>query len=173
PLDGVLQLANVAGPVVALHGGQGLGRKAVDVPLQLGAIFLEEEVRQARDVAQAFDEPWHVDRDDIDAVVKIGAEASGVYFSLEIDVAGEHDADIDRLGLVAAAGFELLFRRDGEKLNRDRRGGGVVLAEEGGGAATGFDLPGLSAVAPVKAPFTCPNSSLSSSVSGMAPHETA
>src|SRR5262249_32624133 len=143
PLDGVLQLANVAGPVVALHGGQGLGRKAVDVPLQLGAIFLEEEVRQARDVAQAFDEPWHVDRDDIDAVVKIGAEASGVYFSLEIDVAGEHDADIDRLGLVAADRLELLFLQDAEQLNLERRRGRVDLVEEERGAVSGLELTGF------------------------------
>jgi hypothetical protein len=106
--------------------------------------------------------------DDVDAVVEVLAETAGLDLVGEVEVAGQDDADVGGAGLVAADGLVLLFLQDAEELDLEAGRGGGDFVEEDGAA-----LGGLELARRVKAPLTWPKSSLSRSVSGMAPQETS
>ena len=77
PLDQVLELADVARPVVALEHlhrvDRDLAQRATSI---CSAVLLQEEVDQERDVLAPLAQRRQVDRDDVEAVVEVLAEVA-------------------------------------------------------------------------------------------------
>src|SRR5262245_1499168 len=75
PLDQVLELAHVARPVVAHERFHGLGRDAARAELLLLAGLAQEVRHEQRDVLAALAERRHFDRDHVEPVEQVLAEA--------------------------------------------------------------------------------------------------
>ncbi len=100
----IAQFTDVAGPVVCgerLHCCFGKDR--------LGAHLLQEVGNKFRHVLAAFGERGEVQRKDIQAIKQVFAEAAVRNRLLKILVRGRDDADIDRLGFIAADALDLTF----------------------------------------------------------------
>ena len=122
PLDGVLQLAHVAGPVV---GDQRLHRLLGDPGRRRGrrvAELRQEVLHQQRDVVLALSQRRHMDGDHVQAVVQVLAETPGVDLFLQVPVGrGDHPAvDLDRRA--AADPLELLVLEHAQQLALGRQG---------------------------------------------------
>ena len=94
-LSDVLELSDIAGPLVALHNLFGFGREG-DVLRHL--IFLGnlhgEHLEQQDDIFSAFTQGRHLDGDGVQAVVEVFAELAVAYGSLNVDIRGSYDAHI-------------------------------------------------------------------------------
>ena len=76
-------------------------------PARLACAALHEIHRQLSDVAAAFPQRRYAQRDHVEAVEEIGAEAALAYGLVQIAIRGGEHAHVDAHGLVAAHGFEL------------------------------------------------------------------
>ena len=74
PVDRVLQLPDVARPVVLGQVGHRLRRDALRGSIVQAAVHGQEVVAEKLDILPAFDEPGDPDREDVDPVVKVRAE---------------------------------------------------------------------------------------------------
>ena len=74
PLDEVLQLANVARPVVARQRLHRLRRNAGDPPVHAPRVLLHEIAHQQRDVLAPVAQRRHRHRENVQAVIQVGAE---------------------------------------------------------------------------------------------------
>ena len=130
---------------------------------------LEEVLRQEQDVAPALAERRHVDADDVDAVVEILAEALLVHLASRSRlVAVTMRASNGDLRVAAdRAHLALLERAQELRLHLERQLADLV-EEERAAASPARRGRRAAALASVKAPRACPNSSLSSSVGGIA-----
>lgn len=96
--EGVVELADVAGPAMLQKGLDGGGFEAADL-LAVTLGVAGEEVRGERgDVFAAFAERREMDFDGVEAEEEVGTEASGFDVGVEIGVGGGEDADIDAAG---------------------------------------------------------------------------
>src|SRR5205823_7615599 len=77
--DGILQLANVAGPFVADKGIHEVGRQLLNRAFILVSVFFYEKPAQQRDVLRPLPQWWNLDTDDIQPIVKIFSELSFGY----------------------------------------------------------------------------------------------
>src|SRR6266481_3642824 len=96
PFDRVLQLANVARPVVA---GQGFERSRFDAMNALsrsGRIFLQEVIRQERYILAALTQAGHANGNDVQAIVEVLAKRALGDLPVEIAVGGGDDAHVHR-----------------------------------------------------------------------------
>ena len=94
-LNEVLQLANIAGPAVLFKSREGrivdvLGGNAVG-----DAVGLEKMFAKQGDIAETFAQRGELYRDDVNAVVKIFAEAPGTGHLLKIFVGSADQTKID------------------------------------------------------------------------------
>src|SRR6202008_3168760 len=83
-LDGIFQLANIAGPTIA---NQAIHSPRVDFPLlcaSLSGIFLKKVIHQKRNGLQALAQRWDFYRNDRQTVIKILAKAAGFGFQLKL-----------------------------------------------------------------------------------------
>ena len=126
--------------------------------------------REERDVLGALGERGQPQRHDVEAVVEVLAEAAGLLLLREVAVRGGDDAHVEREWSA--------WRRSGApRASRSRAGaspaGRAACRRSRRGRACpcrrSTKRPRWSAMAPVNEPFVWPKSSLSSSVSGMAP----
>ena len=94
----------------------GRGRDALDV-LGVGLIvFFNEEIGELEDIGFSFAQGWHVDRENIAAVVEVLAEFSLVDEFLERAVSGGNNAHITTQGLGAADPLKFAFLKDAQEL---------------------------------------------------------
>ena len=110
PVDGVLQLAHVAAPVVRLQQGHGVvvdgrDRHAVGV-----GVLAHEVLAQDLDVARPLAQRRQVHVDDVEAEIEVLAELAGADLFFQVAVRGRQHADIDldRLGAADAVDLALL-----------------------------------------------------------------
>ena len=114
PFHGVFQLADIAGPVIALQGLHGLRREVEDLFSDLRAVFFQKTGGKQRDVAQAFGERRNLNGDDVDAIIQVLPEATLVHFLLEVDVGRQNDAHVRRHGVVRTDRLVLLLLEHAE-----------------------------------------------------------
>src|SRR5450830_213959 len=122
PLDAVLQLANVPRPVIA-H--EDVDRRRRDTPHVLAMprrVLLDEVVRQEGDVGAPVAQGRQEDREHVEAVEKILAEAPLRHRGFEVPVRRGHEADVDRNRMKAAEPFELPLLQDAQELHLGRDG---------------------------------------------------
>ncbi len=92
--DGVLQLADVARPLVAGQEHLGLRREAERSAARPAAGAVQEVRRQEPHVAAALAQRRHLDLDDVQPVVEVAPEAALGNQRLEVAVRGRHDAHV-------------------------------------------------------------------------------
>jgi DNA-binding transcriptional ArsR family regulator len=97
-----LELADVARPIV---GDDQLGRflgEAVEALALLGRHGVEESFGQLAHILSAPAQGRHLDRDDMQPVVKVLTEAGGLDLGQRILVGGAHEAHVDQLQRAAS-----------------------------------------------------------------------
>ena len=147
PLDDVAQLADVAGPFVALERhhriGGDLGRRHPPFARVMG----EEVEDERRDVLAPLGERGNDDRDHVKAIIEVFAEASGGDLLGQVARGGGDDADVDLDDAGAADAGEALVGEDAQDagLRRDRHVGDLV--EEQRAAMRLFEEAGTDEVA--------------------------
>lgn len=98
----VFELAHIAGPGIAGQKLFGLGCDGVDLlAFRLGEAG-QEMPRQHHDVFTAFPQRRDIDRKDVEAVIQILAELTGLDLFPQVAVGGRDQTDIDRNRLAAA-----------------------------------------------------------------------
>ena len=149
--------------------GQRRGREPAGPRVELLRVALQEPARQHGDVVAALAQRRQADGDHVQAVVEVLAEAAGADLVLQVPVGGGEHADVDGLARASrrragprAPGWPAGASPGARAASRQSRRGRGCRRRPPGSARRG------SATAPVKAPFTWPKSSLSSSPSGMA-----
>src|SRR5215212_945216 len=106
-LDYVLKLAHVAGPVVGrehVDGGRG---DSLDVFAVLAPVLLKEVVGEQEHVRLTLAQRRHEDREDVEAVVQVRAEAPALYLFFEVFVRRRDEPHVDLQSLRAAEPLEL------------------------------------------------------------------
>src|SRR6185503_18901082 len=123
PLHLVLELADVAGPVVAHHQLHRLLAEAPDGLADLVGVALEEMIGEDRDVLAPLAERRQPEREDLEPVVEILAEAAPGDLLLQVAVGRGDDAHVDVLRRRGAdrADLPLLERAEELRLERRRR----------------------------------------------------
>ena len=99
PLDQVLELADVARPPVLLQHRHRRVGDALDLLPEPRVVALQEELGELRDVLGALAQRRQLDRDDVDPVVEVLAEAPFLDRLLEVDVGrgDQPELGLDRL----------------------------------------------------------------------------
>ena len=127
----VFQLADVARPVVVLHGLEGGGREYF-----LKTVFLvglpQEGLDQGHHVARPFPERRDLDGNDVEAVVEILPEGLFVDHIQQIPVGSGDDAHVDRDGPGAAHPGDLHFLQHPQQMDLHLQGQVADLVEENG-----------------------------------------
>src|SRR5262245_42987398 len=114
-LHGVLQLPDVAGPVIFEERALRLGRH-LDGAAVLRVELLEEVIEQHWDLFPALAERWDPDLDHVDPVVEVFAELVAPHRSLEVAVRGADQTDVGVDDLLAADTGELPVLQHMEQL---------------------------------------------------------
>ena len=140
--DDVLQLADVAGPVVAAEQIERLGGKAGDGLLVHGAGAFEEVAGEHGDVVGALAQRRHVHDEGGQAIVEILAEVAGEHLGLEVAVGGRDHAQVELAHAAAADALRLVLLQDAQQLDLQVRGEIGDLVEEDRAAVGEFELPG-------------------------------
>ena len=140
PLDHVLELADVAGPLVGLKELLELLRRDAPRPVVPARVAVDEELREVRDLVAPLAQRRHGDLDDLEPVVEILAELAPQHHLLEIAVGRRDHPDVDVDVLVAAELGELRVLEDVEQLGLQRRFHLADLVEEDGAGVGLFEL---------------------------------
>src|SRR5215467_8085967 len=94
-LDGVLEFANVAWPIVCEQKTAGLGADAANRFLELAVIPVDEEVDEGKNVLSALAQRRDENGDDGEAVIEVLAEVAFADGFFEIAIGCGDHADID------------------------------------------------------------------------------
>jgi len=137
PLDAILQLADVSGPMVGDHHIDSWGRNAADLLAHRLGVLLDEIVRQQQDIVLSLPQRRQDDRENIDAIVDVLAELIGLDELLKVAIRGADYAYIGLAGLVAADALELAFLEHSEQFYLKGRGKVADPVEE---ERSGFGL---------------------------------
>ena len=129
-LEDVLQLADVAGPVVVEERLHRLGGHGRDRPLVLPRRARDERVDEERDVLLALPQRREADGDDAEAVEEVLAELPFLDEAAEVGVRRGDDADVRVDRLDGADGEELALLEDPEELGLGLERHGADLVEE-------------------------------------------
>ena len=86
PLNEVLELPDVAGPVLILEVAEHAGRDGLDRLPETPTVLVHEVMREQRYVLFALSQRWKLDYDRIDAIVEIGTETAGAHGMLNVAV---------------------------------------------------------------------------------------
>ena len=113
------------------------------------------------------------DAEAIEAIVEIGAEAAVDQHQFEVAIGGGDDPHIGLDGFVAADALETLLLQHAQHLALHERRHVADFVEEERSAGALLELADAFAVGAGEVPFSWPNNSLSSKVSGMAAQLTA
>src|SRR5258705_10214609 len=93
-LDGVLQFADVAGPIVLGKTGTCGGRKSTDFAIGARGVTRDEMVGEQRNVFGMLAKGGHGDGNDVEAVEEVEAEFFVGDGFLEVRVGGGYEADV-------------------------------------------------------------------------------
>ena len=186
-LDGVLELADVARPVIRhqpahafLRDGQrrarssagGLAAVSGTVAVAAGVALLlelaEEVLHEQRHVLLPLAQRRQLHRDHVQPVEQILAELSFGDEPAQVAVGRGDDADVDLDRVRIADALELALLQHAQQLHLQRRAHRADFVEEERALVRLLERPWRLPTAPVNAPRTWPKSSASSSVSGIA-----
>jgi hypothetical protein len=115
-LDGVLQFADIARPLVRselAHGG--LGNSRCGTIHSLGGL-LHKMRGEGRDVVAALAKRREFNREDAQAIVKVLAEAACIDFMFQVAIGGGDDANVDLAATGIADTFQFLLLQDAQQL---------------------------------------------------------
>ena len=138
-----------------------------------GAVALEEEPRQLRQIVDPIAQRRHPDRDDVDPVVEVLAEPPFLHRLLEIDVGRDDQAEVglDRLRPPTRSISPSWIARSSFACRSKRRS--PISSRNSVPPAASSNLPSCCLCAPVNEPRSWPNSVLSTSSCGIADRLTA
>src|SRR5438093_11659305 len=165
-LEDVLQLAHVAGPVVAHQHVDGRRRDATDLPPVLARVLGEKVVRKQHDVRFAVAQRRDEDGEDVQSVVEVLAELPLGHAGFEVAVGSDYQPDIDADRLGAAEPLELPFLKDAQELHLAGEGDLADLIEEDGAAVRQLEAALLALLGAGEAPRAHPDHSASVQGSG-------
>jgi hypothetical protein len=132
------------------------------------AYFLHEVLGQRGDVAGRSRSGGSLQVHDVEAVEQVLAERALAHRFLQVAVRGGDDADVDRHRPRAADAVDHALLDGAQQLGLQAHVHLGDFVEQQRAAVASSNLPMRRATAPVKAPFSWPNSSLSSRFSGIA-----
>src|SRR5882724_10336854 len=112
----MLELAHVPLPFVRAERSVGVGGEGPRRALQARRGRGEEVLDQERQVLDPLAQRRQQDRDDVQPVVQVLAEAPRLHLGLEVLVGGREDAHVDLQGAVAADPLELALLQDAQDL---------------------------------------------------------
>ena len=121
--------------------------------------------RERQDVLRALDQLRQADRDHVDAVEEIRAKESLLDESGEVPPRGDEQPGAEGMRGGAAQAPERLLLEDSQELGLRRRRERRGVVEVGGPVRRDLEEPSPADTAPVNAPRSCPNISLSKSSS--------
>ena len=130
PLDDVLQLADVARPGVADQGLHDRGRDGLDPPAHPPGELLGEVADQPRDVVRPLPQRRQHEREDVQPVVEVLAEAAVGDHPRQVAVRGRHQPHVHLDRLRAAEALELLLLQHAEQLGLQLQRDVADLVEE-------------------------------------------
>ncbi|MNF52882.1 hypothetical protein D3C84_342430 [compost metagenome] len=141
-VDGVLQLAHVARPGVALQQRQrGLAQRQA-AQAQLAAATLAEEAAEQGDVLLSLAQRRHRDREHAEAMVEVGAELPGQHRALQVAVGGGEDAHVDLEAAVVADALQVAVLQHAQQLGLQGQRQLADLVEEQGALVGHLELAG-------------------------------
>ena len=115
-LDGVLELADVAGPLIAHEELQRVRLEPDDLLLQLTRESTDEEVGQLGDVVLALAQRRHLHRHDVEPVVQVLAELAGLDHRRQIAVGRGNQSNVHLDRPRAAEPLELVLLQHAQDL---------------------------------------------------------
>ena len=145
-LDDVLQLARIARPVIRRQHVDRRGGEPADVAAVLGRIALQEVVGEQQHVGLPLAQRRDEDREDVEAVEQVLAEAALLDRPLEILVGRGNQPDVGLQRLVAAEALELPLLQDAQQLDLRRQLHVANLVEEQRPSLGQFEPPLLAGV---------------------------
>src|ERR1035438_1452954 len=116
PLDGVLQFAHAARPVVAHEAGSSLWRDARHAPLHLLAVVRREECRQHWNILSPLPQRRHVERYDIETIIEVRPKSSRAGCLLQITIRRGDQSDVEFDGTRTAYSFEFPLLQNPQEL---------------------------------------------------------
>jgi len=143
-LDGVLELAHVARPLVAAQRLRGGARKSRQVAVVARGISLKEVLGQERDIVAAIAQRRDRHRDDVEAIVEILAEAPLPHGGAQVLIGGGHQAQVHLQGPPAEP-LDLPLLQHAQQLHLDVRRDLPDLVEKQR-APVGLDEPPVVAL---------------------------
>src|SRR5208337_2192987 len=148
PFDLILELADVARPIVLLKQIQSGRIKFTDLLLLALACDRQEASRQQWYVAPPRAQRWKLDRESSDAIVKVGAKPARRDRGLEIAVGRGEYSHVDLLGPRIADRDDLSVLKHAQQRRLHRERHLAYLVEKNDPARSGAEETGLIAVGP-------------------------
>src|SRR5580692_8820555 len=146
PFDLILELADVARPIVLLKQIHGGGIKFTDLLLLALACDRQEASRQQRYVAPPRPQRWKLNRESREPVVEICSKPAGRDSGLEIAVGRREYSHVDLLGPRIADRNDLSVLKHAEQRRLHSEGHLAYLVEKNDPAGSGAEETGLIAV---------------------------
>ena len=142
--DGVLQLADVAGPVVGLQGlARGFAEGGFGTAVH-GGQAREQMFGERQDVGGAFAQGGHLDGEHAEAEVEVFAEGAGGDGAGEVGVGERDQARVDGERFGAAEALEAALFEHAQKFRLRGRGEGGDFVENDGAGAGHFQAAELA-----------------------------
>ena len=145
-LDHVLELAHVARPVPAAKLLLRCGRQLRRIHAVVARVALDEMPRQREDVLDALAQGLHVQREHVEAVVEVLAEASARDLGGEVAVGRGQHAHVDLERGRAADALEFLFLEHAQELGLHSGGHFSDLIQQEGSAVGQLESSGARLV---------------------------
>src|SRR5256885_349661 len=120
-LDHVLELTDVARPRVTLQPPERLVGEAFESPVVLGRIEAQEVLGEHADVLAALAQRRHGDRDDVEPIEEVLAEAPVPHHLGQVLIGGGDDANVHAHRAGAPEPLELTFLEDSQNLRLGHR----------------------------------------------------
>ena len=168
----VLELADIARPIEARDQRHRLGGEAANALFLARGKMGEEGAREIGHVLAPPPQRRNADREHVQPIEQILAEAALAHQLDEVAVGGGNDAHVNLDGLASADRIDLAMLDGAQELRLGRVRQFADFVEKEGAAIRFDEFPCMFSVAPVKAPFSCPKSRDSTRFSGMAPQLT-
>ena len=149
------------------------GVDPADLRAEARVVAREEVVDEEVDVLLALAQRRDQDRQHVEAVEEVLAEAARLRLGGEVAVRRRDDADVDLDVLRVAEAADRLLLQHAQQLHLEVERQLADLVEEERAAVGLLEEPAAIGVASVNAPFLWPKSSLSRRFSGIAPQLTA
>ena len=133
--DQLLQLAQIAGPVIRLEHAKGVVGQLDQVGVEQGIRRLaREELHQRRDVLDAFPQRWQHDRQRGDAIEKLVVKVA--FIGQAFEVLARRTDKAEPVGSVAKNGHQLLLHGHRQALQMLKEEGTALRLIDPGSAAS-------------------------------------